>query len=87
MRILLFGFGSRGDVQPYVALGLGLQAAGYEVTIAAGLNFGPLVQDYSLRFAPIRVDIERFMQQDASQDWVNNSSRSPYTEITAMRRM
>ena len=87
MRILLFGFGSRGDVQPYVALGLGLQAAGYEVTIAAGLNFGPLVQDYGLRFAPIRVDIERFMQQDASQDWVNNSSRSPYTEITAMRRM
>ena len=33
-KICILTFGTRGDVQPYLALGLGLQAAGYEVTIA-----------------------------------------------------
>jgi len=87
MRVVLFGFGSRGDVQPYVALGLGLQAAGYDVVIAAGQNFAPFVQASGLAFAPIRVDIERFMQQDASQAWVGANRRSPYEEVAAMRRM
>jgi UDP:flavonoid glycosyltransferase YjiC (YdhE family) len=70
-----------------MALGLGLRAAGYQVVIAAGRNFASMVQASGLDFAPIRVDIERFMQQDATQDWVNSSSRSPYTEVKAMRRM
>ena len=33
MRIDILAFGSRGDVQPYVALGLGLQSAGHRVRL------------------------------------------------------
>ena len=29
MRITILTVGTRGDVQPYIALGLGLQAAGH----------------------------------------------------------
>ena len=35
MKITITTVGSRGDVQPYVALGRGLVAAGHEVTLAA----------------------------------------------------
>jgi sterol 3beta-glucosyltransferase len=35
--------GTRGDVQAFVALGLGLQAAGHEVTIATLDEFKPLL--------------------------------------------
>ncbi len=34
MNITILTIGTRGDVQPYVALGIGLQAAGHTVTIA-----------------------------------------------------
>jgi hypothetical protein len=35
MRVAIHTLGTRGDVQPYVALALGLKAAGHEVLIAA----------------------------------------------------
>jgi sterol 3beta-glucosyltransferase len=33
MRMGIIALGSRGDVQPYVALGKGLKQAGYEVVL------------------------------------------------------
>jgi sterol 3beta-glucosyltransferase len=33
MKICILTFGVRGDVLPYIALDLGLKAAGHEVTI------------------------------------------------------
>ena len=39
MRITIFALGTRGDVQPYIALGLGLQAAGHQVKLASSLIF------------------------------------------------
>ncbi|MCU0568560.1 MAG: glycosyltransferase [Oculatellaceae cyanobacterium Prado106] len=33
-RILILTLGSRGDVQPYIALGKELKQAGFEVTLA-----------------------------------------------------
>ena len=34
MRIAIQTLGTRGDVQPYVALGLGLRRAGHDVVLA-----------------------------------------------------
>ena len=34
MKICILTIGTRGDVQPYIALGVGLKAVGHEVTIA-----------------------------------------------------
>ncbi len=39
VRITILAMGSRGDVQPYLALALGLKDAGYEVVFAAYTNF------------------------------------------------
>ena len=35
VHIRLLALGTRGDVQPYIALGLGLKRAGYAVSVAA----------------------------------------------------
>ena len=56
MRITIITAGSRGDVQPYVALGLGLKEAGYEVTLAAPATFEGLVRERGLGFYPISLD-------------------------------
>jgi len=48
--------GSRGEVQPYVALGLGLKAVGHEVCIATPGPYEGLVRDRGLGFHPISGD-------------------------------
>ncbi|NMB90668.1 MAG: glycosyltransferase family 1 protein, partial [Chloroflexi bacterium] len=62
MKILLLTLGSQGDVQPFVALGVGLQAAGAQVTLATGRSFEPLVRRYGLQFAPLRADFLQLAQ-------------------------
>ncbi|MFI9591290.1 glycosyltransferase [Nonomuraea sp. NPDC052265] len=42
MRPLLITVGSRGDVQPYLALARGLLAAGHRPLLAAPRRFAPL---------------------------------------------
>ena len=54
MRITILAFGSRGDVQPYVALGLGLGEAGHDVRLVAADFFQPFVESRGLDFFPIK---------------------------------
>ncbi len=56
MRIVILTYGSRGDVQPYVALGVGLQRAGYEVRLTAPALFEDLVRGNGLDFAALPGD-------------------------------
>lgn len=51
--ITLLTSGTRGDVQPYLALGLGLQAAGYRVVVATHANFRALVESRGLPFVMV----------------------------------
>lgn len=52
-KIIILASGTRGDVQPYVALGLGLQSAGYKVSIATHEPFRSLVESRGLPFLPV----------------------------------
>lgn len=56
MRVTITTSGSRGDVEPFLALGLGLASAGNEVTVAAPEPFGELVRSRGLRFHPVGSD-------------------------------
>lgn len=63
-RILILTVGSRGDVQPYVALGRGLQAAGHQVTVATATDFGPFVTRQGLSYARLRADFMALLETD-----------------------
>jgi len=52
--VLLLASGTRGDVQPFIALALGLQEAGVPSVVAAAPRFRELVEDRGVRFAPLR---------------------------------
>lgn len=58
MRFTITMGGSRGDVQPYVALGLGLKEAGHEVIIATAPEFEEFVTSRGLEFYPVAVDVQ-----------------------------
>jgi sterol 3beta-glucosyltransferase len=55
-RITILTYGSRGDVQPFVALGVGLIDAGYAVRLVGPAKFDVLVQQHGLDFEPIEGD-------------------------------
>jgi sterol 3beta-glucosyltransferase len=57
MNVLILTVGSRGDIQPFVALGVGLQKAGYNIRLAAPAVFESFVRQRGLDFAPINDDI------------------------------
>lgn len=53
MRIAIQTLGTRGDVQPYVALARGLRSRGHDVQIAAPAQFETMVTHHGLAFAPL----------------------------------
>lgn len=48
MRVLITTFGTRGDIQPFVALAQGLAAAGHSVAIAAPEGFRHFIEGYNI---------------------------------------
>jgi sterol 3beta-glucosyltransferase len=79
MKISILAIGSRGDVQPLVALGLGLQAYGHEVCIITHAEFEGVVHDSGLGFFSIPVSPRELLASEAGQAAVeggNNPLRS-----------
>ena len=86
MKIVLACVGSRGDVQPYVALGTGLRNAGHQVTIATHMNFESLVASQSLGFELIRGNIHEMLHSEAGHQWLAAGS-SPIKFFTGIVRL
>ncbi len=58
MNITIIAFGSRGDIQPKVALGVALQAAGHRARLVAPERFAGFAAENGLDFAPLPGDID-----------------------------
>jgi vancomycin aglycone glucosyltransferase len=58
MNILMSTIGSRGDVQPLLALGQQLKTLGHRVSLCAAPNFGPWVESHGFGFQPIGPDLK-----------------------------
>jgi UDP:flavonoid glycosyltransferase YjiC (YdhE family) len=71
MRIVIIAPGSRGDVQPYIALGKGLQNAGHYIRLVSHSNFESLVTSNGLEFWSFGNNV---------QDAVENSEMRELTE-------
>ena len=61
MKILIATIGTRGDVQPYVALGRALMKCGHEVTICTCSHFEPFIRESGLGYAYVNNDFIKFM--------------------------
>jgi vancomycin aglycone glucosyltransferase len=59
MQVLLSSIGSRGDVQPIVALALELQALGHRARLCVAPNFKEWIESYRLECVPIGPDLKK----------------------------
>lgn len=62
--IAIFTIGTLGDVLPCVALGQGLQRAGYPVRIVTSANFEALVREAGLDHYPLTADFQAMLAAD-----------------------
>lgn len=75
MRIAILTWGTRGDVQPYLALAKGLAARGHAVSLAAPDNFQPWIESHGVAFRGMGADLEALLQTPELQralagDWL-----------------
>lgn len=62
MQITVLAVGSRGDVQPAVALGVRLRRAGHAVRLGSYAQFADLAAAHGLAFTPIAGDVQALLQ-------------------------
>lgn len=65
MRVLLMTLGTRGDVQPFVTLARGLNAAGHEAVVASSAALGWLAEEQGVAFAPLDLDFTELQNSAA----------------------
>jgi len=75
VKITVNTLGTRGDIQPYIALSLGLQQAGHAVTILTHQIFETFVRDYGLDVHPLQLDPRQVLVNQALSELGNNTVR------------
>jgi vancomycin aglycone glucosyltransferase len=64
LRLVLATVGSRGDVQPMLALALAAKARGHRPLLAAPVNFEPWARECGIEFAPFGIDFQKYLADD-----------------------
>src|SRR5215472_10662109 len=70
MKVTILALGTRGDVQPYIALALALQRNGFTPKIAAPVNFESFIREYGVAYAPVRIDTEEALKLREGRTWL-----------------
>jgi sterol 3beta-glucosyltransferase len=68
MVITILTAGSRGDIQPYIALGLELKKAGHAVRMVTFENYETFVKGFGLEFYPIKGDVSMVASSESVSD-------------------
>ncbi|NEO01073.1 MAG: glycosyltransferase family 1 protein, partial [Moorea sp. SIO3I7] len=74
MHIFIQTLGSRGDVQPYVALGKGLKAAGHTVTVCTSASFELFITEHGLSYGYMTDEMMKLINSDQGRDAMENTT-------------
>jgi len=74
MNVFIITIGSRGDVQPFVALGKGLKAAGHRVTLCTSSSFEPFIRSHGLNYGYMTDELLKLMDSEAGLDAMENTN-------------
>jgi UDP:flavonoid glycosyltransferase YjiC (YdhE family) len=77
--ISILAMGSRGDVQPYVALGAGLLARGFRVRVACPQPYRGLVEAVGLEYAALPGDPRAALATQQGQAWLAANNPIAFT--------
>jgi sterol 3beta-glucosyltransferase len=78
MKITILSIGTRGDVQPFIALGLALKQAGYAIEIVTHSTFESWIKSYGFDFAVIEGDPIGFIESEEGKKILESGSNMKY---------
>lgn len=70
VKIAFLAYGTRGDIQPFLAVGKELRTLGHHVLFGANENFSDWVVESGFDFFPIRGDFQKIFDSDEGQKWL-----------------
>ncbi|OEU10289.1 hypothetical protein FRACYDRAFT_247210, partial [Fragilariopsis cylindrus CCMP1102] len=70
-KVTIMTTGSRGDIQPFVAIGIALKKAGYDVRVLTqpSKTHAMLLDDFGLEHVPFGIDVDKYL-------WENKEART-----------
>ena len=77
MNIIFLCLGSRGDVQPYVAIGKTARVSGHNVTICTGKTFEKFVEQNGLNFQECSLDLMAILQTQEGKQVFEEGMKHP----------
>jgi sterol 3beta-glucosyltransferase len=86
VHLVVATVGTRGDVQPYVALGVGLARAGHRVTVATHEDFRELVTSRGLGFRAVGGSFKQLVESEDGRRWLDSSDR-PLRYARTLKRL
>ncbi|MGK3965520.1 glycosyltransferase [Sorangium sp. So ce118] len=86
MKTTVLAIGSRGDVQPAIALGKGLAARGHAVRVLAGKSFQRWIEGHGLTAIPASVDSIDIMESDLGKEWVSRGT-NPLVQSRILQKL
>ena len=65
-KVTIMTTGTRGDIQPFVAIGIAFKKAGYAVRVLTqpSETHAMLLNDFGLEHVPFGIDVDKFMMED-----------------------
>ncbi len=84
MHIAISTLGSRGDVQPLLALAIGLQQAGHRATLVTSHTFADWIRAYGVEVHPVHFSPQEILQHPQMQAFLQRGG-SPLRAIGVMR--
>lgn len=85
MRALLVTHGTRGDVQPFLALAVALRERGHEAVLAAPESFAAAALEQEVEFAPLDEGPNRLMDDPVIKEAIDGGYRGLRGKVTAVR--
>lgn len=86
MKIRIIAFGTRGDVQPILALAHRLKEQGHHIRLIASANFQSWIEREGFEAAVSPVDIQAIMTSSGGQDWVKHGN-NPLKQMQVMKKL
>lgn len=86
MKVTLLTIGSRGDIQPFIALAQGLARAGHNVMLGGPPDFAELAASYQVPFTPIGVSMQTFLQDSTVKRAITGGGVLRFMRTRSSRR-
>lgn len=86
MHIAVCNVGSRGDIQPFVALAVGLIEAGHQVKFITTENFAPFLAQYHIPIHPLPLDFQALLEGKLGREMMD-SGKNPVAFFSAFQKM